>query len=267
MLNEDLGALSIASSREKRCAKCEETKDIIAFYKNSTRYDGISVYCKPCHSSYNPPPKPPKRDLLKVFSSLPLFEFSNNYKICKTCKRRFSLSEFIPLKGKMLIDGSQRRDSHCRECRATKNRFLTNRHVENNKQREGYAVESKYCPVCKEVLPSKAFGKASYNKSGLTSRCRICGRIKLYGLTRKEWLDLFNAQGGKCASCFNEIDMYGNASQAPAVDHDHKTGKVRGILCQGCNIALGASREDPKVLIGLVRYLGHEAHLLKAEAS
>jgi hypothetical protein len=39
------------------------------------------------------------------------------------------------------------------------------------------------------------------------------------------------------------------------IDHDHDTGKVRGVLCHHCNVALGMARSDPRVLRGLISYI------------
>jgi hypothetical protein len=60
-------------------------------------------------------------------------------------------------------------------------------------------------------------------------------RIKQrYGLERHEYESLLKKQGGLCAICGGE-----NNGKHLVVDHDHKTGKVRGLLCGGCNHALG----------------------------
>lgn len=39
------------------------------------------------------------------------------------------------------------------------------------------------------------------------------------------------------------------------IDHDHRTGKVRGILCQACNLGLGKFRDDPALIKSAIRYL------------
>jgi hypothetical protein len=57
---------------------------------------------------------------------------------------------------------------------------------------------------------------------------------------------MIEAQGGTCAVCSGKPEH---------VDHDHETGKVRGILCFLCNQALGNARDDIDVLNGLVAYL------------
>lgn len=58
------------------------------------------------------------------------------------------------------------------------------------------------------------------------------------------------AQGGRCLLC-GEVKPL-------AVDHDHVTGAVRGLLCKGCNTGIGLLREDPMLLRAAARYL--ESH-------
>jgi hypothetical protein len=63
---------------------------------------------------------------------------------------------------------------------------------------------------------------------------------------------LLEEQGGKCAVC-GKLNNEGR--RRLAVDHDHKTGKVRGLLCGNCNTALGLVKEDPEILSLLADYL------------
>jgi hypothetical protein len=44
-----------------------------------------------------------------------------------------------------------------------------------------------------------------------------------------------------------------------AVDHCHKTGKIRGLLCQGCNMALGLLKDSPAIINNLARYINKHA--------
>lgn len=72
-----------------------------------------------------------------------------------------------------------------------------------------------------------------------------------YGLERGEYQKLFDAQGGKCAICRE------TRSQKLSVDHSHKTGLTRGLLCRRCNnylLAKGA-RDRPEVLRAAAEYL------------
>jgi len=70
-----------------------------------------------------------------------------------------------------------------------------------------------------------------------------------YGLSLEAYDDMLNQQGGVCAVCQESND--GNLP----VDHDHKTGQIRGLLCHRCNRVLGQLRDDPRLIHGLVSYL------------
>lgn len=69
-----------------------------------------------------------------------------------------------------------------------------------------------------------------------------------YGITLDEVDRMRERQGGLCANteCGRE---------AKVVDHCHETGKVRGLLCNGCNASLGHLKEDPSRIRGLIRYI------------
>lgn len=71
-----------------------------------------------------------------------------------------------------------------------------------------------------------------------------------YGLGPGEYDALLAAQGGACAIC------RGKRSYRLNVDHDHKTGRIRGLLCRMCNgRLLTAAKDDPETLIRAANYL------------
>jgi len=72
-----------------------------------------------------------------------------------------------------------------------------------------------------------------------------------YGLTPSEADLLLIEQGGTCAIC-KKAHWNG---KAPFIDHDHKTEKVRGVLCNSCNMALGFLRDNIEIAQGVVEYL------------
>lgn len=78
-------------------------------------------------------------------------------------------------------------------------------------------------------------------------------RMRKYGITWDEYLKMRENQGGKCAICGAEIgDVLGNRLY---VDHDHDTGKVRGLLCADCNFGLGKFRNDVVLMRKAIAYL------------
>jgi hypothetical protein len=74
----------------------------------------------------------------------------------------------------------------------------------------------------------------------------------IYGITGEQYAALLSYQGGRCAICQRAT----GASKRLAVDHDHATGKVRGLLCGRCNRdVLGHLRDDPAALRRAADYL------------
>ena len=74
---------------------------------------------------------------------------------------------------------------------------------------------------------------------------------KKYKLDIADIHELLAGQGYACALC-RETGWCGHA---PQVDHDHATGRVRGILCRRCNAALGMGKDDPAILRTRAEYL------------
>lgn len=83
-----------------------------------------------------------------------------------------------------------------------------------------------------------------------------------YGITADEYQALLGRQGGVCAICRQpEKLMRGGRVRRLAVDHDHRTGRIRGLLCHSCNATIGFLRDDPAFAASFVEkmtaYLAH----------
>jgi len=136
------------------------------------------------------------------------------------------------------------------------------------------------CTRCERQLPVIWFGKDRSKPSGVKSRCREClgatithvcqtGRsargmfkhelsyVKAYGITPVEYERMFAAQAGTCAICRRSERVRNNVggTKRLAVDHDHRTGQVRGLLCHACNVSIGQMGDDPMLLLRAARYL------------
>lgn len=108
-----------------------------------------------------------------------------------------------------------------------------------------------------------------YAKNKVLIRDQI--RERKYGLSSEDIIALANAQGNRCAACgrsfeelyehwrFTYVDTDGRTPSTPDVDHDHRTGANRGLLCHGCNLAIGHVDDSPERLRALADYL--ERHL------
>lgn len=76
---------------------------------------------------------------------------------------------------------------------------------------------------------------------------------KLYDLTNEQFEAMLAEQDGQCAIC--RTDKPGGRHGLWQVDHNHDTGAVRGLLCQGCNSGIGQFKENPDALLAAIRYL------------
>ena len=77
-----------------------------------------------------------------------------------------------------------------------------------------------------------------------------------YGITLEEYQAKLESQGNVCAICGQPEQVKRDGQvKALAVDHDHETGKVRGILCQACNKALGLLKDDVSLFQKSIDYL------------
>lgn len=98
----------------------------------------------------------------------------------------------------------------------------------------------KFC----SVVCRKVYGKPPPKRTAANRRGEYLKRT--YGITIYQQAEMVNDQGGGCAVC----------GEAPnTVDHNHATGKVRGILCRKCNVGLGLFQDDPDLLEAAALYL------------
>lgn len=93
--------------------------------------------------------------------------------------------------------------------------------------------------------------QANRSKSAIRRR-EIYGK---YGLTTETFSELVGKQLNRCGICKRQMTMQPKRPNTCNIDHDHATGKVRGLLCGNCNRMIGLGRDDLKVLQGAVMYL------------
>jgi hypothetical protein len=107
----------------------------------------------------------------------------------------------------------------------------------------------KFCSMCEQTLPVEQFSvKGNYVQQWCKTCRNISERSRTYGISVDEVRALL---ARPCDVCGDEMASL----KSHHIDHCHATGKVRGVLCNGCNTALGLAREDVNVLRALISYI------------
>lgn len=204
---------------ERTCTRCGETKPLSEFNRAAHGRTGYAAECKRCHASRNSAPV-----RIQVLD-------------CAYCGQRFE-----------------------------------------NPARQG--PDRKFCsPVCKDKWwreeyrrrrqeapprPCKRCGAPVSRKTGIPvcEACRVDDRSRpyrraihikhRYGLSEADYDRLVAQQGNRCAIC--RTTKPGSRGEW-RVDHDHVTGQIRGLLCDGCNRGIGSLQDDPGVIAAAARYV------------
>lgn len=98
-----------------------------------------------------------------------------------------------------------------------------------------------------------------HGNPAVRERARRSGFRRLYGITLEEYNARLAEQGGVCAICRKpETAMYRGQIKMLAVDHDHESGRKRGLICSACNLILGAAKDSVEILSSAIEYLRHD---------
>ena len=126
------------------------------------------------------------------------------------------------------------------------------------------------CGTCKDSLSLSSFGVDKSKKSGKRTTCKRCDNKRQsfevkqnqhfkrsYKLSFNDINNILKNQMGLCGNrgCGVMIVLERTTKNKAYVDHNHMTGKVRGLLCNSCNLALGHMKENKNRILGLTEYL------------
>ena len=139
-------------------------------------------------------------------------------------------------------------------------------------------MKTKVCSGCKQELTLDRFYPNVKARFGVASRCKPCANISAqkwkdankekareidrrakrkshrktkYGISPEMFADMLLKSGSACTICRRSFLTTSDAH----IDHDHRTGKIRNLLCAPCNMALGLLKDDPLMLIRAAQYL------------
>lgn len=137
----------------------------------------------------------------------------------------------------------------------------------------------KKCPVCSVEKDEGQYWKGQYlciscqkgkQKNAWQSRTpkkRLEQHLKYkYGVTHQEFMEQWESQKGCCSICSDELPdlmTYENRRRGYAIDHNHETGKFRGILCLQCNSLLGMAKDSTDILGKAIQYLDKQGSYQK----
>jgi hypothetical protein len=130
--------------------------------------------------------------------------------------------------------------------------------------------QSKKCSSCFIEKSFLFFRKTKQSKDGVDFWCKECAKKRAnkdvererklkskYNINGDLFRSLMEKQKNKCAIC--GTGEAGGAYNTMKVDHNHKTGEVRGLLCQHCNVGLGHFKDSPDNLMKAIRYLNESS--------
>lgn len=192
-------------------------------------------------------------------------QFQADTKTCTRCNEAKPLDRFLAdVRYKHGVT------SWCKDCKRNYVREYDVRRAHSPKA----SITSKKCTLCGEEKTAESFGRTPHSKSGLKARCKDCrrkaeshaglpvdevARIRaenrlrsIYGLSLEDYDLLYQSQNGLCVICGGPFKI------RPVVDHCHATGKVRGLLCNSCNVGVGHI-EKPGFVERVQQYLRERA--------
>jgi hypothetical protein len=127
----------------------------------------------------------------------------------------------------------------------------------------------KICKRCKKSQGLDCFGWSGYvKKDGKKSLCTYCKNCqnelrvqRKFGVSYDFYKEILKQQGGCCANPGCKALVPGAPGRKRFyIDHCHLTGKIRGLLCHSCNLALGHVQDKIEKLEGLIAYLNDETN-------
>lgn len=210
---------------EKKCSRCGTVKPLTEYHRSVLGADGLRAECKDCHrahqrSRYTPRVHEPEQ------------------MVCPHCGATFTR---VRTQGQPRVYCSRK----CTLAAADLRKRERNADLGPRRCACGTAVDT---PVGKPVCP--ACRKDPRPDAQVRERART---LRLYGLTQADWDALVERQGNRCAIC--RTDKPGGRGERWHTDHDHETGKVRGLLCHRCNMGVGFFMNDPEIMEAAARYI------------
>lgn len=136
-------------------------------------------------------------------------------------------------------------------------------YIDNREERLKYAAEQRknHPEQKREWFAANPIKVKEYKKRWRTKyreQYRDASLKRKYGIDLNQYNEMLKSQNGLCAICLGPEkykDKRSNMFWSLSVDHSHKTGKIRGLLCNTCNMALGQFKDDIEMFKRIIQYL------------
>jgi len=159
-------------------------------------------------------------------------------KICSRCRRYLSCDNFY-----INSATSTGLSGYCKDCDKKRKKTPEYRVKANETQRKYYKNNPEYRERARE-----------YARQRTPEEKRQQDLKKNYNMTLEDFMLILEQQRGCCAICGTN-DPYSRHINGWCVDHNHNTGRVRGILCHQCNVAVGHLQDSPELCDNAAQYL------------
>lgn len=208
----------------KICSKCKRELPALPeyFWRDISHKDGLHSWCKSCCTSNR-----------EIF-------VQRDRKICCRCKNELPSTEEYFFRNYTKADGF--RD----ECKACAKKYYQDNKEKIREQRKSWRRANS------NSLSNEKKRKYKSPEEKLKTREKQIGRA--YSSSIEEIQDKMNKQLGCCAICGDSL-VYPDSKRSYMIDHNHSTGKTRGLLCVRCNSALGSFKENINSLEAAISYL------------
>jgi hypothetical protein len=136
-------------------------------------------------------------------------------------------------------------------------------------------MPTKVCNKCGRELPLDSFWRSAATPDGHIYHCKECGSLlnkatkrhptsrwkshirKKFNLSEEDYIQMLEKQNEVCAICGQpESGTFKGSIRRLAVDHNHSTGEIRGLLCRRCNLGVGYFNDDEELIRKVLSYLG-----------
>lgn len=224
MQNQSAEVVQLFEERKLSCCKCEQLKPISEFNKDKSKKHGFTYRCKDCISSA-------RRTGRKPNSAARTAQISEYMKLRHAVARAPVLALMAEEK------------KACTKCKEIKSLSLF---TKDAGQPRGYRSSCKDCNRAYYNRVAREYFHA--NKEKISSKAIWYNRKSQFGLTREKYFEVLSSQNNACAICKK-------ASDKMRVDHNHETGKFRGLLCHKCNSGIGLLGDNVTIIKNAAEYL------------